>query len=72
MRQFIRHPLDVPIEIRTAQRGSAALHTQDISLGGLAVHSDAPVEPGSTGTAECTASPPRLMSSVWKTAAGAR
>ena len=47
MRQFIRHPLDVPIEIRTAQLGTAAMHTQDISLGGLAVHLDAPVEPGS-------------------------
>jgi hypothetical protein len=48
MRQFIRHPLDVPIEIRTDERvPPAALHTQDISLGGLAVHSDAPVAPGS-------------------------
>ena len=47
MRQFIRHPLDVPIEIRTAQRGSIAIQTQDISLGGLAVHSEVPVEPGS-------------------------
>ena len=48
MRQFIRHPLDVPIEIRTDQRGpAAAFHTQDISLGGLAVHSAVPVEPGS-------------------------
>ncbi len=47
MRQFIRHPLDVPIEIRTAQLGTAAFQTQDISLGGLAVHSEVPVEPGS-------------------------
>jgi len=48
MRQFIRHPLDVPIEIRTDLRGpAAAFHTQDISLGGLAVHSDVPVAPGS-------------------------
>jgi c-di-GMP-binding flagellar brake protein YcgR len=48
MRQFIRHPLDVPIEIRTDQRAPpAAFHTQDISLGGLAVHSDVPVAPGS-------------------------
>jgi hypothetical protein len=46
MRQFIRHPLDVPIEIRTDSRLPAgAFHTQDISLGGLAVHSDVPVEP---------------------------
>jgi len=48
MRQFIRHPLDVPVEIRTDQCGRAtAFQTQDISLGGLAVHSDAPVTPGS-------------------------
>ena len=47
MRQFIRHPLDVPIEIRTDLGGSAAaFHTQDISLGGLAVHSEVPVETG--------------------------
>ena len=47
MRQFIRHPLDVPVEIRTDRRGpGAAFHTQDISLGGLAVHSDVPVETG--------------------------
>ena len=47
MRQFIRHPLDVPIEIRTDQRATgAAFQTQDISLGGLAVHSDEPAEPG--------------------------
>ena len=46
MRQFIRHPLDVPIEIRTDHRGpAAALQTQDISLGGLAVHSEVHVEP---------------------------
>jgi hypothetical protein len=47
MRQFIRHPLDVPVEIRTDQRSpAAAFHTHDISLGGLAVHSAVPVEPG--------------------------
>ncbi len=47
MRQFIRHPLDVPIEIRTDQSESAAFQTQDISLGGLAVHSAVPVAAGS-------------------------
>src|SRR6185312_13191681 len=47
MRQFIRHPLDVPVEIRTDRCGpAAALQTQDISLGGLAVHSDEPVATG--------------------------
>lgn len=47
MRQFIRHPIDVPIEIRTSSRaGTVEFQTQDISLGGLAVHSDVAVEPG--------------------------
>jgi hypothetical protein len=47
MRQFIRHPVDVPIEIRT-DRGvpGAEVHTHDVSLGGLAVYSSEPVEPG--------------------------
>lgn len=47
MRQFIRHPVDVPIEIRTDHRhAGTAFQTHDISLGGLAVHSMDPVEPG--------------------------
>jgi len=47
MRHFIRHPLDVPIEIRTELLGAASLQSHDISLGGLAVHSDVPVAAGS-------------------------
>ena len=48
MRQFIRHPVDVPIEIRTGHLVSGTeFHTHDISLGGLAVHSAERVEPGS-------------------------
>jgi hypothetical protein len=47
MRQFIRHPLDVPVEIRRDRCGPAmAFQTQDISLGGLAVNSDEPVATG--------------------------
>jgi len=47
MRQFIRHPVDVPIEIRTDHAVSGAeVQTHDISLGGLAVHSSQAVEPG--------------------------
>src|SRR3954468_24198217 len=47
MRQFIRHPVDVPIEIRTEHAlPGAEVQTHDISLGGLAVHSAEPVEPG--------------------------
>ena len=48
MRQFIRHPVDVPIEIRSGHcEACAEFHTQDISLGGLAVLSKDAVEPGS-------------------------
>jgi len=48
MRQFIRHPIDVPIEIRTERAApGAAVQTHDISLGGLAVYSAEAVEPGS-------------------------
>jgi hypothetical protein len=47
MRQFIRHPVDVPIEIRSSRAAPrAAVKTHDISLGGLAVRSAEPVEPG--------------------------
>jgi hypothetical protein len=47
MRQFIRHPVDVPIELRTEHAGAPAeVQTQDISQGGLAVRSAVPVEPG--------------------------
>jgi len=47
MRQFIRHPVDVPIEIRAGNGEAGPVHTHDISLGGLAVHSAVAVEPGS-------------------------
>jgi hypothetical protein len=47
MRQFIRHPVDVPIELRADFAGAASeVHTQDISQGGLAVRSTVAVEPG--------------------------
>lgn len=48
MRQFIRHPVDMPVEICTAAAGPpASVHTHDISLGGLAVRSPVAVAPGS-------------------------
>jgi hypothetical protein len=48
MRQFIRHPVDVPVEIRARGSGAAtALHTHDISLGGLALQSESAVAVGS-------------------------
>jgi hypothetical protein len=48
MRQFIRHPVDVPVEIRAGASGTAsALHTHDIGLGGLALQSEFAVAIGS-------------------------
>jgi hypothetical protein len=48
MRQFIRHPVDLPVEIGTGNLHgpAAAAHAHDISAGGLAVHVDRAVAPG--------------------------
>ncbi len=47
MRQFIRHPVDVPIEVDTHESGPpSAFHAQDISPGGLAFRCDFEVVPG--------------------------
>jgi hypothetical protein len=47
MRQFIRHPVDVPVEIGIAAAGSpSSVRTHDISAGGLDVHSNVAIEPG--------------------------
>jgi hypothetical protein len=47
MRQYIRHPVDVPIEIRTSRASPVtAMRTSDVSHGGLAVRSDQPVAEG--------------------------
>ena len=48
MRQFIRHPVDVPVEILASGTGTATgLHTHDVSLGGLALQSGFAVPVGS-------------------------
>ena len=47
MRQFIRHPADVPIEVSTGdQSADATRHTYNVSLGGLAFQSDCEIQPG--------------------------
>lgn len=50
MRQFIRHPSDIPIECRVAKFGSSGRRGQlhDISQGGLCFQTHNPVEPGWT------------------------
>ena len=47
MRQFIRHPVDMPVEIRTGEfEPGSAVHTHDISLGGLALLASGPLPVG--------------------------
>lgn len=47
MRQFIRHPIDFPVEIGLHDGAAASsLHTSDISEGGLALHSEVYVSQG--------------------------
>ena len=47
MRQFIRHPVDMPVEIRSGElEPASAVHTHDISLGGLALLASAPLPVG--------------------------
>jgi hypothetical protein len=47
MRQFIRHPANIPIEVAGDEPASPAnLHAQNISLGGLSFQSRAELEPG--------------------------
>jgi hypothetical protein len=49
MRQFIRHPIDVPVEIGIGDAGPpAGYHTHDISMGGLALRASCSVAPGRT------------------------
>jgi c-di-GMP-binding flagellar brake protein YcgR len=48
MRQFIRHPTELPIQIRRERRRAAAApQTRNVSLGGIAFLSHANLEPGS-------------------------
>ncbi len=48
MRQFIRHPLDIPIEVRHEPENDYEMQTtQNVSYGGLSFYSDKPIELGS-------------------------
>lgn len=47
MRQFIRHPADIPIEVRERDASArAARHAHNLSLGGLSFDSEQRMEPG--------------------------
>ena len=46
MRQFIRHPAQVPIQVQRGSAASYASHcTENVSFGGLAFSSDVAIEP---------------------------
>jgi hypothetical protein len=46
MRQFIRHPTDVPIQIQYSPEGGyVGQNTRNVSFGGLAFSSDTAIEP---------------------------
>jgi len=48
MRKFIRHPVNIPIEVSTAGHGSTeeTSRASDIGAGGLVFHSQTNVKPG--------------------------
>ena len=47
MRQFIRHPADIPIDVSdTGRFMRASLHASNVSLGGIALRSTTPMELG--------------------------
>lgn len=49
MRQFIRHPIDVPVEIGIGDAGPpSGYHTHDVGMGGLALRAGCAVAPGQT------------------------
>lgn len=49
MRQFIRHPVDIPVEIRCGDHGAASsTRTHDIGLGGVALRTPTPLPVGAS------------------------
>jgi hypothetical protein len=47
MRRFIRHPINVPIEVSVGQTcAEDTTHTSNIGVGGLAFHFDQKLQPG--------------------------
>ena len=48
MRQYIRHPADIPIEMSRGHHAAQSMfHGHDVSHGGLAFRADSEVQPGS-------------------------
>lgn len=46
MRQFIRHPSSVPVEVRIGDFVHAMHRTSNVSFGGLAIQSECELQPG--------------------------
>ena len=46
-RQFIRHPTEIPVEVRPADGNGTQHRARNLSLGGLSFHSDAELTLGS-------------------------
>lgn len=48
MRQYIRHPTDVPLTVRVSDTGKPPARLKDFSCGGLSFCSDTRLKPGQT------------------------
>jgi hypothetical protein len=74
MRQFIRHPAEIPIEVRRDDRGAqGAPRTRNVSLGGLAFRSATRLEPGTVVEVEIPFVLPGFKTAarvVWCSASG--
>ena len=46
MRNYIRHPSDIPITIKMEEKGKQQMRMQDLSFGGLAFDSEKPIKRG--------------------------
>lgn len=46
-RQFIRHPTEIPVQVRPADGTATDLRARNLSLGGLALHAEAALTLGS-------------------------
>jgi hypothetical protein len=47
MRQFIRHPISIPIQVHPVEHPAASIAVQNLSAGGLCFVTDTPVAVGS-------------------------
>lgn len=61
MRKFIRHPSSIPVQIREIETGNATVSSLvNVSYGGLALHYDGHVQPGTEVELSIIAIDPRI------------